>query len=234
MFHEKCTNLSKAVFEHCREDSSTIWFCSSCETPCKRLFGDVGILRERIEKIEEVMKKQEEKMEDNETKINKLNKKVEDMAEDKQEYMEEVLEELAMKHQKRKDIVIYGLEDTEEKNDQEQVSELLDCIGLSLDNYELKTVVRMGKQDRKNPTRPLLVKFHEDRAKEDILGNAHKLAGKVAWKKVSIKPNQTKREREIELKRMNQMKKTRELCIGSGLKFKLQGHGELSRVRRFY
>ena len=113
-----------------------------------------------------------------------------------------IYEELQLREAKKRNIIVFGLEETEGVPDRLAVTQLLNEIDASADFH----LYRAGKSSPTDNKRPIVVKFLSIAQQEKVLHNASKLKGKENYKTVSLSPDFTKRQRELNKQHENTLK----------------------------
>jgi hypothetical protein len=113
-----------------------------------------------------------------------------------------IYEELQLRDAKKRNIIVFGLEETEGVPDRSAVTQLLNEIDASADFH----LYRAGKSSPTDNKRPIVVKFLSIAQQEKVLHNASKLKGKENYKTVSLSPDFTKRQRELNKQHENTLK----------------------------
>ena len=152
---------------------------------------------QRMEKVE----MQAERVKEGLTEVEK--EVVSGMEKAKEVVKTEVKNDLKEREERSGNIVIYGLPELKEKEeekrneeDKKSMEELLRKIEVETSGpFEVK--FRAGKKNDENEKpRPLIVRFEKDEMRERIMNNARKLSKKEGWKKVFIAPDLTREQRE--------------------------------------
>jgi hypothetical protein len=105
-------------------------------------------------------------------------------------FQEEITEALD-KERRKANIIVFNLPIATGTQDDDLVKKLI--VDLSIGPTEAFTCNRLGKQE--TGTKPLLVKFSQERDKMSLLKNAHKLKNlATTYHGVNIAPDRTKRE----------------------------------------
>ena len=93
--------------------------------------------------------------------------------------------ELQLRQQKRRNLMVFGLKETEKDDD--TIKDLMEDIGVGVD---VESHFRVGKA--KNYPRPVVMRFASENDRLVVESNLRKLKGKANWNRVSIVPDLTK------------------------------------------
>ena len=111
------------------------------------------------------------------------------------------LKELNEMEEKRSNIIIFGLPEclsqggsSPRDSDASQVDGILEKVTGHKVAFDVK--FRIGQKEE-NKTRPIVVKIRDPSSKEEILKGSTALKDHLEWKNVYIKPDLTKRQREL-------------------------------------
>jgi hypothetical protein len=113
-----------------------------------------------------------------------------------------VYEELSERSSKRKNIVVYGIAESdspqveERRNDDTtNILSVFKTMKLSIKAEDIKFISRLGEKVKEGETRPLLIGFKDQDTRDSILQNVRKLAN-TSHSKVSIVPDLTLKQRQ--------------------------------------
>ena len=136
----------------------------------------------------------------------------------KEEVKDEMRDEMKEREDKKENIVIYGLKESEEEDgkkrkddDAKKVYEMVAEIDVGFKD-EIKGSYRAGAKGQGEGARPrpLIVTIEDDETREKILANARRLAGKDQWGTVYVARDLTWRQREEVRKEEKKLKEDAE------------------------
>ena len=121
----------------------------------------------------------------------------------KEEVKDEMRGELREREDKKHNLAIYGMKESSDadgkkrkEEDEEMVKNMATEIGVTLG--DIKHSFRAGsKPEGASPKpRPLIVTIEDDEAREGMMANARRMAGKDEWKQVFVAKDLTWKQRE--------------------------------------
>ena len=224
--HKDCVEgMSDAYFDNvqksCELFGSSAFLCKTCRKVVtkltkghKDLEARIKILENENESLVKRVEALEKKTSDNEGGLKKVETGLEKA---KEEVKEEVRLDMVEKEERRNNMVIYGLEESEKeeakeraKDDQKTVKKLLEALEMEVEEDGMEVKFRAGKKREDGKPRPLIVRFKEEEKKDQLLIDARKLGRKEGWKKVFLAPDLTPRQREEDRKKEEERKKEAE------------------------
>ena len=213
-YHAGCHGVSLGFYRALQENKDQQWFCKPCRQEMKQMEDRIKQLTKEKEELKEKLKEFEHKWET--FKEDLKQDTVTSTVEIVMERMSDHLKEIEERNNRRKNLVIYNIPESESQNPQDRkTDDLVKCCdifeaSLKVTEYEIENTVRLGKKES-NRKRPLLVKMMRESDKINILKNAKNLKDETEpWKKrLGITRDMTKmeREREGELRRELKQKK---------------------------
>jgi|TARA_B110001454_G_scaffold205407_1_gene214973 hypothetical protein len=154
--------------------------------------AEIGKLSDSLTLLQKETTEVKAKVETLEVRVSEVEEKVL-RSETKSSEETQVYEELQMREAKKCNIVVFGLEESEGVPDRSAVTQLLNEIDATADFH----LYRAGKSSPTDNKRPIIVKFLSTAQQEKVLHNVSKLRGKEDYKTVSLSPDLTKRQREL-------------------------------------
>lgn len=224
-FHSNCEKVSGQEYKRLSDKNCKLrWFCRSCNSNFpkfrkvqSKLEEENKQLRLENESLKDILKQLQDKMECFKTEI-----------------MKEIKDELREEQDKEKrkpNLILFQMTESD-STDMKEVVEHDQAIsmdfftnGVNVSEVEIEEVIRLGKKQNINgPTgeqeselaprprpRPLLVKLKNERMKWTILKNAKNLKyARNEYRKISIVPDLTPKEREIDKNLRAQLKEKRD------------------------
>ena len=222
----KCSEIEPHEFKILHKNQKLHWFCGQCEEKAneaikmdRKIEECISSHMERIEKkLTSIEKKINEKADKQEVqaleaKIVEIENKISENKEIPEEEVQETIdnaidnkilarEEECREREKRKNsMVVFGMEETEEKNTDEKIRFDTDAftklmeedLGVAVLKEEIKAVFRLGKNNDDNKPRPMKVVLREAEKKREIFKSMHKLKRE---KKIQIIHDLTHAQRE--------------------------------------
>ena len=124
------------------------------------------------------------------------------MVKAKEEVIGEMRGEMNQQEEKKENIVVYGLKESNDadgkkrkEEDEDKVKKMAAEIGVNF-NGQIKASYRAGGKPEGDRPRPLIVTVEDDETREGILTNARRLSGNEEWKKVFVAHDLTWRQRD--------------------------------------
>ena len=120
----------------------------------------------------------------------------------KDEMKGEMREEMKEREEKKENIVVYGLGESEEEDGKKRKEDDLKAVYTMVEAIdvdfrgEIKGSYRAGAKVPGGRPRPLIVTVEDEETREKILANARRMAGKEEWKRVYVAQDLTWRQRE--------------------------------------
>lgn len=120
------------------------------------------------------------------------------------------------KERKKKNIVIFNVEESEEKETGKRIQEDMDkCLKifaqeLEVQDLTVEKVIRIGRKSEENKRRPMIVKLGSENDRNTVLGRAKKLRYSEEFVRVYIVKDLTEDEREKDKKLRKELKEKRE------------------------
>jgi hypothetical protein len=143
-----------------------------------------------------------------------------------------VLTELEERRAKENNIVIHGIQElnsqigTERKDhDTKEALNILKGCKMKEEKRKIVRVARLGRYDKDNTKRPLLVAFENIECKKELFRNIKNLQEDETFKDIRIKNDLTRTEREQEAKLREETKELNEQAQwkGDDVRFRLRG-----------
>ena len=191
--------------------------CVICRKLASKINKSFREMEARMKDMEEELKKAElerkalaAKVERTESKSEQVNDKVSGMEKEmeagmekaKKEFKDEMETERKEREERRENVVVYGLTESEEEEpemrkeeDKKKMLELAEEIGVEV-NGEVDVKFRAGKKREDGKPRPMIVKVEDEETRQKIFANARRLARKEEWKRVFVSPDLTWKQRE--------------------------------------
>ena len=119
----------------------------------------------------------------NEKTIEKLERVEESMMMNKSDVQKQV-EESNYEARRKKRIIVFNMQEKEEKTDREQVLDMIGDMGVRVREEEVVDVVRMRKKEGVGLARPIIVEFKSEYDKWTVLRNKSDLREMNVYKKV--------------------------------------------------
>lgn len=220
-FHVRCSGISSEAYSHLTKLESFDWSCDKCK-------NEIKVLKEENDRMKEENLKLRRENESLKDRLNTLEKRLEDLKiELKSDIVSEVMKEIKEAEDKKSregNLIIYNVPESEaatskdRRSHDENMCEKLFVEGVRIDkqDFNMTNVIRLGKitpdQQNEKP-RPILVKFQNSRQKWNILKNAKNLKGyeNNGMNRISIVPDLTIKEREIDRKLRNDLKAKKDM-----------------------
>lgn len=181
----------------------------------KEVKGEVKELRDKVHALEKenetlvakvaLMEKGTEKVSE---QIGEVRQEVvSGMKKATEEVKKDVRLEFTEKEERAENLVLYGLEESKEKDEKkakeeekERIAEIASEIGVALTG-EITVKFRAGKRrEEGEKPRPLIVRISDDETRERLLSNARKLARSQRFSRIFIWKDLTKQQREEDQK----------------------------------
>jgi hypothetical protein len=209
-------DVFKCVDQHFKDNGSTFWNCQPCATYAKGITARLREMEGRLEAVEKNQEEQDEKIEGVEKKVSIINRalqkrdeRVEEIVVNKEKFLYEEIREREMR---KKNVILHGVGELQAEKptweerarwDKQSCVNIFAAIELEISEDAIKFTKRIG--ERGEEPRPLLTGFYTEAEKVLVLKNAKKLDN-TRYKNVNIAPDMTKRQREEE----KELKKTAE------------------------
>ena len=213
-FHHGCTNLTQAeqkILSKPANHKSFKWFCDTCEGEWSKVDPVLGNLVARQAAQLEALTSLVHKVMEQNTEVIKQNLKIMDtMTKEKKSddviktHVEEVLNDQLEREQKKNNIVLFGLEEgteqDEEKNKKQDVvktKEILTHVNpdVKLDKLDSATIMRIGGK-KANKTRPVKIIMESQDDKNNILRNSRNLKNSDKFSKIGLTFDKTRKQQE--------------------------------------
>lgn len=213
--HIECEKVSEKKYNFLKEDDSDDihWFCRKCNRSAANLYVSIAKLDAKITETDKRVESLNDKVDDLETRvkvntngIKNIEGAVDCVLDDKMEIMQQ---EILERDKRRRNIMIFGVEESKEANVQKKIEHdmaVMQGIGQTLGIEECKVdkVVRVGKPNDK--PRPMKVILEERRQRDEFLRSAKNL-GNTKWRHCHVKPDLTPMERAKEQALWEDLKK---------------------------
>ena len=141
----------------------------------------------------------------NEKTIEKLERVEESMMMNKNDVRKQV-EESNYEARRKKRIIVFNMQEKEEKTDREQVLDMIGDMGVRVREEEVVDVVRMRKKEGVGLARPIIVEFKSEYDKWTVLRNKSDLREMNVYKKVFLEQDVSREEREKRRERVQERK----------------------------
>ena len=258
-YHSTCVEgMTPAYFDNCKMTFETLGRSAFLCKTCRKVWGKVNkevkslknevkevkdqvmvlelakeALAQRVEKLEMMTQKVDEKVVGVEKEISRGMEKAKD------EVIMDVRTEMTQMNERGSNIVIIGMEETKEEDkkkwresEQKKVEELFEKLEVEVKG-EVQFQFRAGKPRAEGEkSRPIIVRVSDDETRNAIFRNAPKLAKIEGMGRVYINPDLTPQQRDEEKKKEAELKeeaaRKTEAENGSGKKYIVIG----SRGRR--
>ena len=227
-FHSKCVEGMSPEFIKCCDAINKFYggssfLCVVCRKVTGMLNHSMKEMDSRMEQMETKLQTAElerkvlaEKVKNMESKNRQVDENVQKMEgkvasgmeKAKEEVKDEMRDEMKKREEKKDNIVIYGVKESEEtegpkrkEEDESMVKKMATAIDVNVEG-KIKGSYRAGKDH----PRPLVVTIEDDETREKILANARRMSGKDEWKKVFVAHDLTWRQREEARKEEKKLK----------------------------
>ena len=209
-----CTNLTQAeqkVLSKPANHKSFKWFCDTCEGEWSKVDPVLGNLVARQAAQLEALTSLVHKVMEQNTEVIKQNIKIMDTMKNEKKtddvikiHVEEVLNEQHDREKIKNNIILFGLEEgteqDEEKNKKQDVvktKEILTHVNpdVKLDKLDNATVMRIGNKQA-NKTRPVKIIMESQDDKNNILRNSRKLKHTDKFSKIGLTFDKTRKQQE--------------------------------------
>ena len=227
-FHSKCVEGMSPEFIKCCDAINKFYggssfLCVVCRKVTGMLNHSMKEMDSRMEQMETKLQTAElerkvlaEKVKNMESKNRQVDENVQKMEGEvasgmekaKEEVKDEMRDEMKKREEKKDNIVIYGVKESEEtegpkrkEEDESMVKKMATAIDVNVEG-KIKGSYRAGKDH----PRPLVVTIEDDETREKILANARRMSGKDEWKKVFVAHDLTWRQREEARKEEKKLK----------------------------
>ncbi|XP_060556788.1 uncharacterized protein LOC132717356 [Ruditapes philippinarum] len=194
---ERCSGMTESFHDQMHDlglVANFLWYCTGCREAIpsvKKVLSAITKLTVKNEKLE--------------SRVNALEEKMETVSNLHLDYrMDEAVRDYHERDKRKGNLIVYNLsepagENTQEKRDDDKMKVQEMCVTLNIENANVENVERLGREREnleENP-RPLKVSFTNDRAKLNILKNSAKLKEKNNFAKVTVTPDYTFRQRQM-------------------------------------
>jgi hypothetical protein len=210
--------MSDAFFKNLelqkKEMGHSFWACRSCinfaSTFEAKVNAKLAEVTERVDALQEKMDENtngladaQEKIESVEKKVEKVEKKVEDMGKNTEDGMDE---ELRAREAIKRNLVLYGVKEPDQsitdgreraEADKVECEKIFTAAGSKARKSDIRFCRRLGEKGEDR--RPILLGMKSETIKCEVLDQAKELQNTV-YKGVGIGPDQTKRQRQAEIK----------------------------------
>lgn len=196
----------KLIDKMFRKKGSHCWSCDGCSLGLSKLqkmivnnTREINTLKQNVTDLENTRDKHREDIDSNTTKIQNLEKDVNDLKEREPaaSSKEDFMDEIDLRESKKANLMIFSLPEPDsnltnkdKKNaDTETVVDIFSCLNVDVDSHaDIKFIYRVGETGPK--PRPLSVGFRSPQIKNIVLKNAWKLE-KTQYKRISLAPDLT-------------------------------------------
>lgn len=256
-FHTECIDGMSDQFRECcdamnRINGGSAFLCVICRKLATKLNGTIADVNKKVDALEARVQKLElenkvlnEKVEKTESKaeqvkgqIGGMEKEIEEgMRKAKEEVKVEMSTEMKNREERKANIVVYGIEESDKvdaeerkKEDEKKVAEVAAELGVAMEG-KVEVKWRLGKKvDGESKPRPLIVRFEDGESRTKLLEKARFLARNAnpAWKRVYLAPDMTWQQREEARKKEEELRKQAEKMTEEA--GKTDGSGEVYRV----
>ena len=216
--HIKCLKMKEDTYKLYANENLQ-WVCQACINIRREENNLLEIVREmkqmaeteRERNMEERMKIMQ-MMQKMSGQVTELENKVENMVNEKIKKVEDnilgkvnnEIDEKLEKFKRRKNLVVYGLPESNGRNDKERNEEDMNSIKNMIEELEIEVenfeTTRLGSQIKTNKPRPLKIELRKEVDKSKILRKAANLrnAREEKFKKVILSPDMTLKMRELD------------------------------------
>jgi hypothetical protein len=223
--HKECAGISDAFFKNLelqiKEMGQSFWACRSWVSFASTFATKVNAkLKEVSDKVDNLQEKVEENtggLEEAQGKINNVEKKVEKVektVEDMEKKVEEgMYEEMRAREAIKRNIVMYGVKEPDQnikdakdrmEADKEESERIFTAIGSGARKRDIRFCRRIGEKGE--DWRPLLVGMTSETVKSEILDRAKELQNTM-YKDVGIGPDQTRKQKQAEIRLAEEVKR---------------------------
>lgn len=183
------------------------FLCKTCRKVVAKMKSGLKELENRVLALEMERDGMTAKMGETAAKVDKCEGEIKGvetgLKKAKEDVKNEVKNDLKEIENRSENVVIYGLEESEEEDgserkreDLKKMRDLMKEIEVEENEVDLKAF-RAGKKRDDGKPRPMIVTITEAETRHKVLANARKLATKdEAWKKVYVAPDMTFQQRE--------------------------------------
>ena len=221
-FHTDCVDGMSAEFVKCcdainRLNGGSSFLCGICRKIVGKMNHSLKDMEERMNKMaadlatavleRNWMKEKITVLESKNRQVDANVQKMEGevaagMEKAKEEVKDELRDEMKEREEKKENLVVYGLKESEEedgKKRKEADIKLVYDMAAEIEvgfRGEIKASYRAGPKGQGDRPRPLIVTIEDDETRESILANARRMAGKDDWARVFVARDLTWRQRE--------------------------------------
>lgn len=224
-FHDKCVDgMTREYFDNCKKAQELFGFTAFLCKICKKVFNilnkalkdvksDLKSMEDRVMVLEQEKEVLAQKLEKIEKGTEVVTVRVEEVVKEvatgmekaKEEVKKDVKTEMSNRDEKSSNIVIYGMEETKEEDEEKwrdgelkKLTEISEQIGLHVDSKAaFKIMFRAGKpREEGAKPRPLIVKVMDDETRVRIHQNAPRLSRADKFRRVFISPDLTVQQRD--------------------------------------
>ena len=223
-----------------------------CRKLATKLNGSIADVKKQVNELEARVNTLElenkilhEKVDKNESKTDQVKQQVggiekeidAGMQKAKEEVKEEMSTEMKNREERKMNIVVYGIEESDKeeaeerkKEDEKKVAEIATEIGVALKG-KVEVKWRLGKKVQgETKPRPMIVRMEDAESRTKLLAKARFLARNIdpAWKRVYLAPDLTWQQREEARKKEEELRKQAEKMTEEAAKE--DGTGDTYRV----
>lgn len=218
-YHTECENVAQELYKILQKYEDQMWFCGDCKNEVRGNIQKVKELERKNEEMDAKMKILEERWDKlREDMIEEVTGKVKeeisrDIVQQTTENVLSHLKEEGEKKQKKENIIMYNVNESEKENTEEKINDDLEKVrdviesSLGVREYTIEKIIRLGRREN-NRTRPLLIKFRNEKEKWDVIKNAKNLKHETdeVKKRIGISMDLTEKQREHERKLVAELK----------------------------
>ena len=219
-YQVKCAGISIKTYSQLAKLDSFEWTCLKCKEEIKKLKEENAIIKHENMNIKHMNDKLLEENDLLKNKLSALEKRLEEIKiELKGDIVTEVMDKIKENEDRKTregNLVLYNIPEPSATQSNERINEdgmfceklfIEGCL-VKREDFSIKNVIRLGKKHDNVKPRPLLVKLQSSREKWYILKNAKNLgkSKEPNVKKISITPDLTLQERELDRKLRQELK----------------------------
>ena len=232
-FHTACCDGMSEEFRECCDAMNRIYggsayLCVICRKLAGKLNGSIQDLNKKMTELEARVKTVElenkvlqEKVSKTETKADQVKEQIggiekeidAGMQKAKKEVKQEMGAEMKKREEKKTNIVVYGVKESEKteikerkEDDEKQVAEIAKEIGVTMVG-KMEVKYRIRKQVEDDRPKPMVVWIEDEESRARLLENARLLARKPEWRSVYLGPDLTWEQREAARKEEEELRK---------------------------
>ena len=235
-----------------RINGGSAFLCVICRKLATKLNGSITDVNKKVDALEarvqtlelqnkilnEKVEKTESKTEQVKEQVGGIEKEIDaGMQKAKEEVKEEMSAEMKNREERKMNIVIYGIDESDKeeaeerkKEDEKKVAEIATEIGVATKG-KVEVKWRLGKKvEGENKPRPMIVQLEDAESRAKLLEKARFLARNAnpAWKRVYLAPDLTWQQREEARKKEEELRKQAEKMTAEAAL--AGGAGEVYRV----